>query len=123
MTTAKKKAPAKKPRQPKMTRVRMLTSISGDRFNYHTGQTPEVPEKQAKAWIKCGFAEPIASADKVKADCADLNKALAAANETIKAQAAIIEELHSQVTELTAPPAPEPEPADTDPGAQPELEV
>ncbi|MDQ7019222.1 MAG: hypothetical protein Q9M33_08650 [Robiginitomaculum sp.] len=96
----KKKAPAKKPPAPKMTRVRMLTSISGDRFSYHTNQTPEVTEAQAKKWVKCGFAERIPNADKIKADCKDAQAALAAANETIQAQAATIAELHDQVSSL-----------------------
>jgi len=97
---AKKKAPAKKTRAPKMTRVRMLTSISGERFNHHTNQTPEVTEKQAKEWIKCGFAESLPTAAKIKAECADMKTALAGATETITAQAAAIAELHDRVSSL-----------------------
>ena len=43
----------------KLVRVRILTSMAGDNFSYAKGDTPAIPESEAKGLVAAGFAESL----------------------------------------------------------------
>lgn len=45
-------------------KVRILTSIASATWSYAPGEIVDMPEKQAKTWIKSGLAAPVETGPK-----------------------------------------------------------